>query len=45
MTVKQMWRRNFKIVKMYQEGLTIREVAEEVLLSKTRVHEIVAYNK
>lgn len=37
-------RRNTRIYKMYfDRGLSTRQIAEKIGLSKTRVHEIVAY--
>ena len=44
MTDKQRFRRDERILKMYfDKGLSTRTIAEKVGLSKTRVHEIVAY--
>lgn len=44
LTPKQRARRDERILKLYHEkGLSTRQIAEKVGLSKTRVHEIVAY--
>lgn len=44
MTKKQRLRRDERILKMYfDRGISTRKIAEAVGLSKTRVHEIVAY--
>jgi DNA-binding transcriptional regulator LsrR (DeoR family) len=44
MTLKQRVKRDEKIRKLYDEkGMSTRQIAEKVGLSKTRVHEIVAY--
>ena len=44
MTEKQRLRRDERILKLYwDKGKSTRQIAEMVNLSKTRVHEIVAY--
>lgn len=44
LTQKQRAKRDERICKLYNEkGLSTRQIAEKVGISKTRVHEIVAY--
>ena len=43
LTAKQRKVRDTRICKLYSKGMSTRQIAERVGISKTRVHEIVAY--